>query len=36
MYSIASDKDDWVVECDIQKQLYWAAHEIAVLLKIVA
>lgn len=32
----APDKDDWAIQCDVQKQLYWAAHEIAVLLKIVA
>lgn len=34
--SKAPDKDDWAIHCDVQKQLYWAAHEIAVLLKIVA
>jgi hypothetical protein len=28
------DKNDWVIDCDIQKQIYWALNEIIVLLKI--
>jgi hypothetical protein len=28
------DKNDWVTNCDIQKQFYWAIHEIMVLLNI--
>lgn len=31
-----ADKNDLVKDCEIQKQLYWLAHEIMVLLKIVA
>jgi len=30
------DKNDWVKDCDIQKQFYWLANEIMVLMKIVA
>ena len=29
------DKNDWVTDCDIQKQLYWAINEIVVLLNII-
>lgn len=31
----AVDSNDWVTNCDIQKQLYWAVHEIAILLDII-
>lgn len=30
------DKNDWVKDCEIQKQFYWLANEIMVLMKIVA
>jgi tetratricopeptide (TPR) repeat protein len=30
------DKNDWVKNCEIQKQFYWLANEIMVLMKIVA
>jgi hypothetical protein len=29
------DRNDWVSDCDPQKQLYWSIHEITVLLDIV-
>jgi hypothetical protein len=32
----APDKNDWTIDCDTQKELYWPAYEIAILLKIVA
>lgn len=28
------DRNDWITDCDAQKQVYWSAHEIDVLLKI--
>jgi hypothetical protein len=31
----AVDKDDWVADCEFQKQLYWSVNEILVLLDIV-
>ncbi len=31
----AIDGNDWVTDCDIQKQLYWAINEIVVLLNII-
>lgn len=29
-----ADRNDWVTDCDVQKQFYWAVHEIIVLLNI--
>lgn len=34
--SAAPDRNDWVKNCDAQAKLYWAVHEIVVLLKIIA
>lgn len=31
----AADRDDWVAECEFQKQLYWSINEVLVLLDIV-
>ena len=31
----AADKDDWVADCEFQKQLYWSINEVMVLLDIV-
>jgi hypothetical protein len=31
----AIDKDDWVADCEFQKQLYWSINEVLVLLDIV-
>jgi hypothetical protein len=28
------DKDDWVTDCDLQKKIYWATHDLIVLLGI--
>jgi len=30
-----ADRNDWVVDCEVQKQLYWAINEIVVLLNII-
>jgi hypothetical protein len=30
-----ADRNDWVTDCEVQKQLYWAINEIIVLLKII-
>jgi hypothetical protein len=30
------DKNDWVKDCEIQKQFYWLTNEIMVLMGIVA
>ncbi len=32
--SNSADRNDWVLECDSQQSLYWAIHEMTVLLKI--
>jgi hypothetical protein len=29
------DRNDWLIDCDSQKQVYWSLHEIQVLLKII-
>jgi len=31
----AADRDDWVADCEFQKQLYWSINEVLVLLDIV-
>ena len=28
------DRNDWVTDCEAQNRIYWAIHEITVLLKI--
>jgi hypothetical protein len=30
-----ADRNDWVIDCEVQKQLYWAINEIVVLLNII-
>lgn len=30
----APDRNDWITDCDLQRRIYWAIHEITVLLKI--
>ena len=29
------DRNDWLIGCDSQKQVYWSLHEILVLLNII-
>ena len=33
--SDSPDRNDWLIDCDSQKQVYWSLHEILVLLNIV-
>jgi hypothetical protein len=30
-----ADRNDWVTDCEVQEQLYWAINEIIVLLNII-
>ena len=31
----ASDSNDWILDCSLQKQIFWSLHELVVLLGIV-